>query len=133
MIFVDTNAFISLVIENDAFHQTASAWWQKHKGAPLCTSNLIVIETLGWIRYKAGKAIAIEVGNRLLGSDTIRVEKVTSQDEEEAWKLFQKTDGRGVSMIDCTSFTLMKRLGLSEIFTFDTDFADQGYIQYPTI
>lgn len=133
MIFVDTSAFIPLILQTDEFHNTASVWWQKHTGTSIVTSNLVVIETLGWIRHKAGKAIAVKAGMHLLFNTDIRREKILSPDEEEAWKIFQNKDGRGLSMIDCTSFALMKRLKITEAFTFDTDFADMGFTTYPNV
>lgn len=132
MIFVDTSAFIALIEKRDKFHKNANVWWSKHIGVELFTSNLVAIETLGWIRYNCGKKIAVEVGKNLLSGVGIRIERVSIRDEQEAWELFQKLDGRGISMIDCTSFIVMKRLRIKEVFTFDQDFKNLGFKVYPS-
>ncbi|MBU0569294.1 PIN domain-containing protein [Patescibacteria group bacterium] len=133
MIFVDTSAWVSLVDKNDDFHDRAVEWFKNQKDKGFVISNLVIIETLGWIRYKLGKRQAIKVGEKLFGSEELRIEKVTREDEQKAWKLFQKLDGRGVSMIDCTCFALMRRLKIKEAFTFDKDFKKIGFTVYPDV
>ena len=133
MIFVDTSAFIALIDLQNRFSKPARYWWQKNKSVELITTNLIIIETLGWIRYKCGKKIAVEAGNSLLFSHDIQIERVTLTNEQKAWALFQELQGRGISMIDCTSFILMKRLKIKDAFTFDSDFKKQGFTVYPGI
>jgi uncharacterized protein len=131
MIFVDTSAWVALTDKRDEFHRKAHIWFQDHTSNRYITSNLVVIETLGWIRYRCGKKIAIEAGQRLLAGSELQIERVTVDDEYQTWLLFQKIDGRGVSMIDTTSFTLMRRLKVKEAFTFDEDFKQQGFTSYP--
>jgi predicted nucleic acid-binding protein len=40
-------------------------------------------------------------------------------------------EGVGMSVTDCTSFALMAALGLSEVFTFDDDLSQVGFIRWP--
>ena len=47
------------------------------------------------------------------------------------WKLFKKLNGRGISMVDCTSFTVMKRLKIKKVFAFDEDFKKAGFLVLP--
>ena len=131
MIFVDTNAWVALVDDKDKFHPHASSWFHNNSEQSFITSNLVILETLGWLRYNRGKKLAVESGKRLLLSPDIKVERVSQTDETGAWKLFQKLGGRGVSMVDCTSFVVMKRLKVKEVFTFDQDFQKLGFKIYP--
>jgi uncharacterized protein len=131
MIFVDTSAWVALTDKSDEFHRKAHIWFQKHTSNLYITSNLVVIETLGWIRYRCGKKIAIEAGQRLLAGSELQIERVTVDDEYQTWLLFQKIEGRGISMIDASSFVLMRRLKIDEVFAFDTDFKTQGFTIYP--
>lgn len=131
MIFVDTSAFIALADSDDKFYQQASVWWKKNKLSRLATTNLVVAETLGWLRYKRGKKIAVEVGENLLFSDDLKTIRAERQDENKAWKLFNRVEGRGISMIDCISFAVMKRLNIKQVFAFDQDFADVGFNVLP--
>lgn len=131
MIFVDTSAFVALVDSDDIFYQKASEWWKTSKSSCLVTTNFVVAETLGWLRYKRGKKIAVKVGENLLFSDDLKTIRAERQDENKAWKLFNKVEGRGISMIDCISFAVMKRLKIKQVFAFDQDFADVGFNVLP--
>lgn len=131
MIFVDTSGFIAIVDGKDRFHKDASFWWRKNTGSKLVTSNLIIIETLGWLRYKIGKDKSVAVGKTILYSGGLKIERITNIDEDNAWKLFQKSEGRGISMIDCASFVLMQRLKIENVFAFDQDFRKMGFKVFP--
>lgn len=127
MIFVDTSAFIALVDGGDRFGGQALEWWGKNRGEELATSNLVVIETLGWVRNKRGKVAALRVLKSISGARDINVVRITERDESEADKWFKKLDGRGVSMVDCTTIAVMKRLKINRIFAFDEDFEKVGF------
>lgn len=127
MIFVDTSAFIALSISKDTFHGLALEWWGKNMSLGIVTSNFVISETLGWIRYAAGKKMAVEVGRLLLESSDIAIFSVTKVDEVEAWNLFQKMEGKGLSFVDCTSFVVMKREKIKHAFAFDRDFVRAGF------
>lgn len=131
MIFIDSSAFIALVGTTDKFHLEATDWWNHNHQALLYTSNLIFIESLGWIRNKYGKKVAVDFGRNFFGGD-IRIERVSLPDEDESWKFFQKKDGRSLSMIDCSSIILMKRLKIKDIFTFDQGFQKFGFKLLPS-
>ena len=130
MIFVDTSAFVALSVASDSFHASAVDWKNEQTMFKFVTSNNAVLESLGWIRYKRGKVAAVRAGEGIFGGD-ISIERVTADDEREAWELFQKTEGRGVSMVDCTTVVVMKRLKIKEVFSFDQDFAKFGLTVVP--
>ena len=131
MIFIDSSAFVSLVVEKESFHTKSIQWWEYNKGKAFVTSNFVVAETLGWIRHKVGKSQAITLGTFLFSSKGLVIEQVKLPDQEDAWNLFQEIDGRGISMIDCMSFVLMKRFKIKEVFTFDQDFHTIGFKVLP--
>lgn len=131
MIFVDTSGFIAIVDGKDRFHKDAYFWWRKNTGSELITSNLIIIETLGWLRYKIGRDKSVLAGKTILYGGGLKIERITKIDEDNAWKLFQKLAGRGISMIDCTSFVLMQRLNIQHVFAFDQDFRTMGFKVLP--
>ncbi|OGY17702.1 MAG: hypothetical protein A2784_00835 [Candidatus Chisholmbacteria bacterium RIFCSPHIGHO2_01_FULL_48_12] len=132
MIFVDSSGFVSLVSHGDEFYKDAVMWWRlNEKKVNLLISNLVVMETLGWVRHHLGKKRAVELGDYILSGEGVGIERVTRSDETKAWDLFVKVDGRGVSMVDCTSVILMKRLGVERIFSFDQDFSDLGFQVVP--
>lgn len=129
MIFVDTSALIAITVPKDDFHKKAISYWDDSREEKFVTSNLVILETLGWLRYKSGKKEAVKIGDKLYLDSELKMIHVNTTDEENAWKLFKKLDGDGVSMIDCTSFAVCKRLKIKKVFSFDDDFEKAGFLQ----
>jgi len=74
---------------------------------------------MSWFsRYPEKK---VEIGENLR-SGVIRLEWVDQKVEDAAWSLFREKADRRFSLTDCTSFILMDRLGVMDVFTFDRDF-----------
>ncbi len=133
-LFVDTSAFLALYIKNDDFHQHAIEALTQLKVISylLITSNFILDETYTFIRARKGKKEALDFGQVLVNnSDIIKIVRITVNDEKKAFDYFQTLDGRGISFTDCTSFALMKRIGIKTAFTFDDDFKRAGFKVIP--
>lgn len=129
-IFVDTSAFKALFDFSDEFHKKAENFFKKIKKEKivLITSNFILDETYTLIRVRMGKPAALQFHQDLINSfSVLKVKRITLSDEQKAWRYFAKLPGRGMSFTDCTSFALMKRLGIKNAFTFDNDFAKAGF------
>jgi uncharacterized protein len=131
MIFVDTSAVIALYFPKDIFHSKADVWFADNKNESFVTTNQVVIEILNWARYKGGKKVAVEMGENLYSGEGITLLKSSSEDEKNAWKLFKRLSGNGVSMTDCISFVVMKRLKIKKAFAFDKDFRKAGFALLP--
>jgi len=128
-IFIDSSAFIALYLQDELFHLKAVDFWKKAREKKLhfFTNNFIFDETLTWLVKRKGKAIAVGFGNYLLqNNDIVPVKSILPEDEKMAWKLFCKLPGR-LSFTDCTSFSMMKRLKIRRVFTFDKHFKKAGF------
>ena len=51
---------------------------------------------------------------------------VTPADERRAWEIFRQHQDKRFSFVDCTSFAIMKRIGMRTAFAFDEDFRQFG-------
>ena len=47
------------------------------------------------------------------------------------WRLFLARRDKEYSFTDCTSFVLMRRLGLDAALALDADFAQEGFRTFP--
>ena len=47
--------------------------------------------------------------------------------QAEAWDLFVRYSGAGASPVDCSSFAVMRRMGITKAFTFDQRFRAAGF------
>ena len=60
--------------------------------------------------------------------ESYEIERISLKDEENAWQIITDFDDKNFSYVDATTFAIMTRLGLSEVFSFDDHFN-----QYPEI
>ena len=50
------------------------------------------------------------------------IESITSADIEVAWRIAQGWRDQDFSIVDCTSFAVMQRLGIRRAASYDSDF-----------
>ncbi len=63
--------------------------------------------------------------------DSVDLIRVTPEDEQMAWTLFRNRSERRYSFTDCTSFALMRRLGIDAALALDEDFRAEGFRVMP--
>jgi uncharacterized protein len=61
----------------------------------------------------------------------LQVRRITLADHEAATQAFLTAGRRRLSLVDCTSFQLMRRLGATRVFAFGRHFAEQGFEVLP--
>src|SRR5712691_4608909 len=126
-VFIDTSAFFAVLDADDANHAAAGRIWKdliEQREALVC-SNYILIESFGLLLRRLGLESA-----RVFQTDVVGVLEVRWVDEplHAAGVSAMLTAGRRqLSLVDCVSFELMRRLGLTAAFAFDPDFTDQGF------
>jgi predicted nucleic acid-binding protein len=125
-VFVDTSAWFAYVNSADPDHRRVDRTLAGHS-ARLLTSNFVFDEVVTLCLYRLGHAAATKVGNILLGGGFLDLIRVTPADEKAAWSLFSDRGDKTYSFTDCTSFVLMRRLGIGQAITVDADFAREGF------
>ena len=134
IMFLDTSFFKALLDPKDDFHNQAKIQWDlfRQHDTQLITTNYIIDESFTLIRFRCDLAVAEKLRDLLYeGAEYIKIVRVMVDDDAGAWEWFEK-DWSKLSFTDCVSFAIMKRLGLSDVATFDTHFARAGFIVYPT-
>ena len=132
-IFVDTSAWVAVGSVDDERHARAKAEWDRliTEQAQLVTSNYVISETITTVQGFAGHARAVELGEQLFNSQSLRRVRVDEALERTAWLLFKKYDDQEFSFIDCSSFAVMKAQGMKKAFAFDRDFRIAGFQLLP--
>ena len=129
MIFLDTSAIYALADKADPNHATAYKKFDlaSKSGEIFLLHNYILIESAALLQARLGLQSAI-----LFLEDTreFEVEWVDLELHEKAVKELEKVGKRGISLVDCTSFIVMRRRDVKKAFAFDPDFDDQGFIMY---
>ncbi|MBU0569324.1 PIN domain-containing protein [Patescibacteria group bacterium] len=128
-IFIDTSWFKALLDEKDEFHKQALSIFSKLEKDPqtLVTTNYVLDESFTLMRVKCGLERAKQLRDKLVEMGTIlKIVRVTTADDVNAWEWFLK-EWNKLSFTDCTSFAVMKRLGLKKVATFDGHFSRAGF------
>jgi predicted nucleic acid-binding protein len=125
VIFVDTGAWFALAVRNDPGHAAALAWLGANREA-LVTSDYVLPETATLLRVRdktsRGHRVAVSVATSLYRQESAFLEKVIDGDIVTGLNIFRKFSDHSFSFVDCTSFALTERLGISQAFAFDRHF-----------
>jgi predicted nucleic acid-binding protein len=126
-VFCDTSGFFALFDADDACHTAAATAWRRYwdHAEGLLTTNYVVVESTALLQRRFGAEAARDFLHTL--SDAIGVEWVTPEDHRAATLGFLAAGRHGPSLVDCSSFVVMRRLGIERAFAFDGHFSDQGF------
>jgi len=119
---VDTGAWSAIADTADRYHEEASRFYTEHAGrTPFVTTALIVAETCALLTSHLGRSAALIFWETLRTTRTpiLLLEPV---DLEAAWYIAQAFSDQAFSFVDCTTFALMERLGITDAFAFDAHF-----------
>lgn len=129
-VFVDTSALFATLDADDAAHDVALPAWRHgiDHGEGFVTTNYVIVETIALAQRRLGfAAVATLVDEMLPMIDTAWV---TEGDHEISLAALVTAGKRRLSLVDCVSFAVMRRLGVREYFGFDPHFAEQGFTAY---
>jgi uncharacterized protein len=129
-LFVDTSAWFAYANRKDPAHRSVHAAVQAFRGR-MATSNFVFDETVTLCRYRLGHDSAARFGDALLAPGTVDLIRVLPADEQAAWALFRERADQRYSFTDCTSFVLMRRLGIGTVLALDDDFRTEGFVVVP--
>lgn len=127
MVFVDTSAFLAILSEEDANHAVAAKYWKKLvlEDTTFITSNYVLVETTALLQRRHGLSAVSALLDRLMA--VVRTEWVTPEQHHAALAGVLAGGRRGPSLVDCTSFELMRSLGIDRAFAFDNHYTERGY------
>jgi uncharacterized protein len=130
-LFVDTSALFAIMDAGDGNHRAAFSVWQGLLSGrdTLHTSNYVIVETLALLQNRIGLDAV-----RVFTADLLPIVSVTWVDEgihRSAHHALLVAGRRQVSLVDCVSFEVMRRLAVDRAFCFDPHFAEQGFNVLP--
>ncbi|MCZ7649399.1 MAG: PIN domain-containing protein [Planctomycetota bacterium] len=123
---MDTSAWIAYANRGEQDHGSVSKALESWKGR-LLTTNFVFDEAVTLLGYSFRHDVAVCMGQTLLDSSVVNLLRVSLEDERAAWELFRQREDKSYSFTDCTSFVLMRRLGIREAVTLDEDFRREGF------
>jgi predicted nucleic acid-binding protein len=130
VIFVDTSALLALLDRDDRFHATAVATLRGlATDDGLMSHEYVLVETTSLVQRRLGIAAVRRFVDEFL--PLVEVAWIDVALHAEAREALLAADRRTVSLVDWTSFLVMRRNGVRRAFTFDADFAAQGFEVLP--
>lgn len=126
-IFVDTSAFLSVLDADDVNHLKAKKRWKDliSKESILVCSNYILVEILALIQHRLGMEAVRAFQEDVL--PLLTLEWVNEPVHQAGIMGMLASDRKRLSLVDCVSFDIMRRLGIKTAFTFDRHFKEQGF------
>jgi len=129
-VFVDTSGILSVLDADDAGHGATFPSWRTaiEEGEGLVSTNYVTVETAALVQRRLGmEAMRTFVDEILPMIDTVWV---TEADHHAGLSALLAAGRRRLSLVDCVSFVVMRRLGIRDYLGLDTHFAEQGFRQY---
>ena len=128
-LFVDTAGWMSMADVGDPLHEASMSardeWLED--GGLLLISNYVVDETLTLIRMRLGLAAALKWWEIITESPRCKTEWITPGRAEKSLRWFFKWQDQSFSFTDCTSFVVMRELGIEKALTADRHFITAGF------
>ena len=130
-VFADTSALLAFLDADQPRHaDVIDAWDRLIDGERrLFTSNYVLVESFALVQ----RCLGLEA-LRALADVIVPMMQPLWIDEElhaAAVAALFAAGRRRLSLVDCASFELMRRRGLTEAFALDDDFARQGFRLLP--
>jgi predicted nucleic acid-binding protein len=129
-IIADTSALVSLAVETDHNHKPAITASEvlREASCPIILPVDVFVETINILGKRSGHETALKAASDLLrpGSQFVLIE--TRPYLDSALGKF-KDQAPAVSLTDCIVMTVADDYSTKEIFGFDKQFADAGYLR----
>ena len=122
--FVDSSAWFAAINLKDKHHLRSAALVTG--GTDLVTTDFVLVET--WLLLNA--RIGFDVARSFwtgMRRGIASIERVTPADIDGAWNIGSVFADQQFSLVDCTSFVVMERLGVTRVISFDNDFVIYRY------
>ena len=130
-LFVDTSALYALLDVSDSEHHVAAGEWDRLRTEQLTlrTHNSVVLETAALLQRRLGMGAAADLLRHF--APVLSVRFVDRALHGHAMTSLLAADRRAVSLVDWTSFEMMRDERVTEAFAFDGHFAEQGFTLRP--
>lgn len=135
-LFVDTSAWYAIADPGDTNHQSALIYRnQIARKCRLVSSNYILDELYTLLLIHVSYYRAIEFKKKLdilIQENILKILWIDQDIAEQTWQIFETfNQDKQWSFTDCSSYVLMNKYNIKQVFTFDYHFLQMGFICYP--
>lgn len=130
-LFADTSGWGHLLDARQPFHALAADVYRQARDQHrvVVTTNYILAELSGLLTspLRLPRPLIVRFIDAIKSSPYVAVVHVDAALDEEGWQLFRNRLDKEWSLVDCVSFTLMKRHGIQEALTADHHYSQAGF------
>jgi len=130
-IFIDTSALYAFISEDDRNHELGRQIWASLLTSEdkLLTNSYVLVESITLIQQRLG----MKYVRAFLPQFTpiLQVDWLGREQHSYAVEQLLTANRRQLSLVDCSSFETMRRLGIQKVFSFDEHFREQGFEVIP--
>lgn len=132
-IFVDTSGWGNLIDKSQPYHQLMVQLYReaKQQKRRLITSNYVITEVVALLTspLRIPRPKIISFVNSLKQSPYVDIIHIDQDKDDESWILLASREDKKWSLVDCSSFIIMKERGILEALTNDIHFEQAGFIR----
>src|SRR5215211_2344470 len=130
-IFVDTSALYALMSTEDQDRKLAAKTWEDalKREDVLFTNNYVLVECFALIQSRLGLEFVRALQTNIV--PFLQIDWIGEPQHMSSVNNVFTANRRQLSLVDCSSFETMRRLGIETVFTFDEHFHEQGFKVVP--
>lgn len=129
-VFVDTSAFMTFLDDDDPRRNECRTAWERGatEAEGFVTTEYVFLETISVAQRRWG----LEAVRTLVDEffPLVHVETVTEDDRSGSVSALLAAGRRRLSLVDCVSFAVMRRLRIRDYLGLDPHFEEQGFTRY---
>ena len=129
MVFVDTSAFYAVLDRAGENHADALRRWDRilSDDVAMVSSNYVLVETCALLQNRIGLEAVRTFHEDVL--PLIQIEWISKSIHDAAIAAVLAAGRKKLSLVDCTSFQVMRDAVIRKVFCFDRHFAAQACIE----
>jgi len=130
-VFLDTGYLIALEDADDDHLAATEHREGLREKPPLTTTSYVIDEVVTFFNVRGQHAKAVEIGETLLSSPSVRMIHVGEDLLGRGLDLLRERPDKRYSLTDCVSFVVMRERRISVAFAFDRHFEQEGFVREP--
>jgi predicted nucleic acid-binding protein len=136
-LFVDTSGWAYYLDRQDPLHPAVVELVRRVviQRRHLVTTNYIIAELVALLssRYHLPRPQVITAINAIKTDAAVEMVHIEQALDNEAWTLLEARLDKEWSLVDASSFVVMRRFGMTQALTTDHHFTQAGFVRIPNL
>ena len=132
-VFVDTAGWACLFVETESYHSETKEWFNRarQRDVGLITTNYVLVELVALLNspLRVPRSKLFQYIDAVKTAPYVKLVHVNEAIDAEGWGLLKSRDDKAWSLVDATSFVVMKQFRIREALTTDHHFEQAGLVR----